>query len=87
MTLLELNNEIDQLNSEAHNISPDAAVYLALAWWHTEADYRDETGKCSTGHELTEDQRRYRSVPHITCQCCRYFQSLTNKAQLHRIAS
>lgn len=88
MRLRKLADAIDQLNSEP-DIPAEVVVYLSLAWWHAEDAYRQETQNCSSGHALTAEELRYRvAVPKETtkCMCCRYFRSLTTKAQLHRIA-
>lgn len=85
MTLLEVSETIDQLHSEAREISPNAAKYLALAWWHAEAEHREETMQCSTGHAIPNG-KIYAFSERSACECCRYFQSLTNQAQLHRVA-
>lgn len=84
MTNLELVNAIDQLHSEAREISLTTAKYLALAWWHAENEYREETGLCSNGHSI--DRRNLYSLVNVQCQCCRYFQSLTTRAKLSRVA-
>ncbi len=66
-----LNEEIDQLNSEADKcgtLCPQVKTLLSMAWFFTEEAYRDAHGHCSAHRDGN-------------CQCCQYFASLKPKAE------
>jgi hypothetical protein len=80
MTVLELNNDLDQLSAEARGANADAEALIALAWWMTEEEIRNDTGACSMASAM-ERAGGHRTGIDARCQCCRYFADLSGRAR------
>ena len=51
---------------------------LSVAWYITEEFIRYNTGKCSSTATRKDEHEPEAAAP-FTCQCCRYFHSLTGR--------
>ncbi len=70
--LFKLNDDIDQLSSEACDcatLAPEVKTMLDIAWYFTEKAMRDVTGRCTT-HSAKG-----------WCACCAHFDELKTKAE------